>query len=84
MALIEEVWGSLTPSSPPEPKKPEKSAPAPQPDIASPTTQPLVVTQETFQSPKPNKNLSLFLAVLITGICSIYAVDMFAETIRRS
>ena len=87
MALIEEVWGTLAPSSPPPPTKKREPEPLvkttpPKPDIGETTAQPVI---ENFQPKKTkHQNLMLFLALMITGICSIYAVDMFAESIRKN
>lgn len=78
MALLSEVWDDMVPTSPPAPKKEE---PIP---IVTPIAKPVI--QETYQNapiisstPKPNshKGLPLFLALLVTGGCAIYAIDTF-------
>lgn len=95
MALIEEVWGSLTPSSPPEPKVEKKDNNTTDTDslcLTSPVEQNKALVnskeiKETFMAGhKKDKHasLALFLALVVTGCCSLYAMDMFTTVIRKS
>lgn len=84
MASLSEVWGDdMIPSSPP--------APSQSPDNTSNQTittkkkrmiESFAVPNEIPVKPPKHNGLALFMALIVTGACSIYAIDMFATSIR--
>lgn len=90
MALIEEVWGDLSPSTT-EHTNTKKEEPEITQDVKETFVQKLIeespMTISTPAPTQPNKKgkgLPLFLALLVTGGCAIYALDMFTSTIAGS
>lgn len=92
MALLEEVWGDSYASSPPQPtlskcESEKNRLPIVETEKEAPkvATTPVVeqFTSNVPQKPNKNKSLPLFLALLATGACAIYAIDMFAATISK-
>ena len=81
MALIEEVWGDLSTSSPPAPKtEPPQSNDIPKREIEIKEEEEVV--KENFVNHKKNNSLALFLSLVVVGGCSIYALDYFTKVVR--
>ena len=90
MALLEEVWGTDFATSPPESKQCDSVDTLPLIDERNRTTEPeQQPVTESFTSKSYTRQhtqhdgLPLFLAILVTGTCAIYAIDLFATTISR-
>ena len=99
MALLEEVWGTDFATSPPESKQCESMDALPLIDERNqipkkeseseststseqPVTEPFTSNGST-EIKRPHNGFPLFLAILVTGTCAIYAIDLFAATISR-
>lgn len=88
MALLEEVWGDSYASSPPQPtlaKCDSEKNKLPIVETADKVakTSPTPIVENFGNKNNKNKSLPLFLAILATGACAIYAIDMFAATISK-